>query len=84
MLELSEKRKYQLNKCLKIQLQGIFEIIDWKGRAQPIVDAGIPGLNVLDDPLRKQAEKQHPSKASLSAPASMLLSCLSSCPGFLH
>jgi hypothetical protein len=48
-----------------------------------MVGGAILGLVVLDS-VRKQASKQHPSKASASAPASRFLPCLSSCSDFLQ
>jgi hypothetical protein len=56
-----------------------------------LVGGATPGLVVLGS-IRKQAEKarrdrqsshQHPSMASVSAPASEFLPCVSSCPDFL-
>ena len=56
-LESSDRKEPQLKKCLyKIQLQGIFSIIDQKEKAQPIVGGAIPGLVVLGS-IRKQAEQ---------------------------
>lgn len=59
---------------------------DWWGRVQSFVGSAIPGLVILVSIIagwtshEKQANQQHPSMVSASAPASNFLSCMSSCP----
>jgi hypothetical protein len=70
-------------KALKIARQ--FQSVINGGGPSPLWSGPLLGLIVLGS-IAKQAEqasKQHPSMASVSAPASRFQTCLCSCPNFL-